>query len=478
MTQGISNINLTTEKQVFSMPRKDWVMSTLYLLMMALYGLDFYPAILVIAVLLLRSFNNNRYEFLIQLTLLFGCYGLTDTNRNYPIKAEDIALAISVIGIFIYKKNVLTRRILTIMLLYIVAVFLISLTSEEVMGIQIRRMRTYFAILYLFVPLLVFANRQFEIDKFFRQLLMYSIIICVFYTIDGFILCGHFFMPNTFIWGSAMSKFYDPVWAPFSMNFVRKYPPGLYLLALCVYPIARYYKLQKWQILFIVLALLACRTMTVIAGLLVAYIMVIGKIKLFFKYVSIAIAGLVVLYFVDRGLGGFMRVSSTVDQFTNFAMPEEQIDGLQDENEVSFGSGRLAQIVPKFELLYSLNREWLGFGFLHPTETTNQKYIILNPFYQDLASAEEVATDVEVTQAQTILDIGYIGLIIQTLFFLSLYLIIKKLEFSTYFFSLLVCFFISGFGGFGGYIFPASLFLITISLSVVILINKNKSLNA
>ncbi len=461
------------EKKYLEVTRMEWLKAVVYLLMMALYGLDFYPAILVIACLLLNSYNKDKYSFLIQATLFFGCYALTDPDRNFPIKPEDIALAISIIGAVIYKKTKLVKNITILIFVYCAVVFLIAMTSEELLSIQIRRMRTYFSILYFFVPLLVFANQRFEIDRFFRTVLIYSILLSLFYAIDGFILNGYVLIPNSFVWSNHLSKFYDLIWSPLSFDFTRKYPQGLYLLVLAVYPVCRYYKLKKWQIFIVFMGLMSCRTMTFIFGLAVAYILVIGKIRLLFRYAGYALVALVLLYFVDRSVGGFMRISSTVDQFREFAMPEEQFDGQQDETEVSFGSGRLAQALPKLELMYSLNRMWLGLGFLHPTETTNQKFIIINPFYLDISSAEEVATGVEITQVQTLLDIGFLGLILQTIFFIALYMVVMKYKYSMYFLSSLICFFIAGLGGFGGYITPQSLYLISISLAVIVLVMKH-----
>ena len=94
--------------------------------------------------------------------------------------------------------------------------------------------------------------------------------------------------------------------------------------------------------------------------------------------------------------------------------------------------GARAPTTPNGNLLSRLNRQWLGFGFLHPELTTNPKYAITNEYYTDTSRSEEVATAVEVTQVQTIFDIGFVGLLVQTAFYVGLYFMIRRLRHSSY----------------------------------------------
>ncbi|MDE6352315.1 MAG: hypothetical protein K2K88_04135, partial [Muribaculaceae bacterium] len=166
--------------------------------------------------------------------------------------------------------------------------------------------------------------------------------------------------------------------------------------------------------------------------------------------------------------GNKLRIASTVEQFTNFVMTEEQIDGEQIEGLVTFGSGRLEQVIPKLYHQAESHCLLTGFGFLHPQKTTAQQFIIDNPLYSDISVSEEVVTGVEVTQIQTVLDMGIIGFVIQTLIFVILYAIVRKSPVSLYFGSMLVIFFVAGLGGFSGWINYPSLFLIAISLAATI----------
>lgn len=452
---------------------RQYVSAGIYLFALSLYGLDFYPAILLIFFLLIDSWNSNRVEFVLRFTLLAGCYGFTAPDRGFPVKPSDVALMLSFIAFLFYRKRGVVMKITVAIALYIFFILGLAMLSDESMLIQILQIRNYLSIIYLFFVLYVWADYEFDIKILWHLAIVYSLVVCCFYIIDGFILSGYAFIPNTVIFSDDTSYFYDLNWAPFSLRFPRKYPPGLYLMALAVYPVARYERLSVWQWVIVFLALFACRTMTFIAALVVTYIVSAGLTRRFIRYCLLAIICLPLFFIADRLSGNHLRIASTVDQFVNFTMPEEQIDGEQVEGLVTFGSGRLEQIIPKIYHQIESGKLLTGFGFLHPQKTTASQFIIDNPLYSDIASSEEVVTGVEVTQIQTILDIGIIGFIIQTLFYIYLYRIVRNQRESFYFGSTLVIFFIAGLGGFSGWIFYQSLFLISISLAAVICYNKH-----
>ena len=114
-----------------------------------------------------------------------------------------------------------------------------------------------------------------------------------------------------------------------------------------------------------------------------------------------------------------------------------------------------------------------GFGFLHDDLTTNDKYIIHNEFYSDQSAAEEVAALVEVTQVQTILDTGLVGFVIQHLFYIAIYFLIRKYKYSNWYLVTLVCISIFGIGGFAGLNLPHGLLLLGLALGCVLLANKD-----
>lgn len=475
MNSEINNISSSPQakepKEMLTITWQECKWPLMFLLSMSMVGLQFPLGYLFLPVILIRSFKRNRYDLLIQLTLFFGGYALLGEEDLF-VKPEDIGLILSLVGLIICKKNVVLRRISCAMLLYATTIFVLAMTSEELMVVQIRRMRTYMMFFYIFVPLMVFADKEFKICVFFRKLFPYLLILCWFYVIDGFILSGYILLPNTYLWTEdnlapkILSSVNNLICDPFSGYFPRKYPQGLFIVTLCVFPILKYYKISWKQWAIFILALFATRTMTIILGLILSVMIFQGNIKKVVRNAFIALLFLVLIYGIDVSTGGFLRVQSTFDQFV-------ALDVAQDEEDVSeFGSGRLAQAIPKFEVLYDLDREWLGLGFLHPKLTKNPKFWIKNEFYSNIEYAEEVATNIEIGPLQVILDIGLIGLIIQFVFFISLYFIIHKYRYANYYLTVLVANFLFGLGGFAGWHQVQGLLLIALSLSVVILENK------
>lgn len=461
-------MDTATQKTEFRASFKDYIAPTVYLVSLSLYGLQFYPAIILTLLMLFQSWKNDRIEFVVRFTLLVGCYGFTDPDRNFGFKPSDVAIILSFIAFLLYRKRGVVWQIAFIIVAYIAVMIIFALLSTESMSIQLLQIRNYSAIIYLFFVLYVWADSRFEIVKLWHTIILYSLIICCFYIIDGFILNGYVMIPNTVMFSNNTSFFYDINWAPFSLHFTRKYPPGLYLLSLAVYPVARYYKLSITQWIIVGLALIACRTMTFIVALAIGYIVSAGFTRRFLKYSFAVLGCFVALFFVDKITGSHLRIASTVDQFTNFVMPEEQIDGEQIEGLVTFGSGRLEQVIPKLYHQAETHCLLTGFGFLHPQKTTAQQFIIDNPLYSDISSSEEVVTGVEVTQIQTVLDMGILGFVIQTAVFILLYFVIRKSSASLYFGSMLVIYFIAGLGGFSGWINYPSLYLIAISLAAIV----------
>ncbi len=462
-----TNVPLTTVgKKLLEVSREDWLWAFAFLLSMSLTGLNFPLGYVAVIVILVNRFMKNRYDFIIQLTLLFGGYALASAS-DFPFKLEDAAFVVSLAGVFLYRKTPMMKRITTALLLYALIILLIAKTSDETMMIQFRRIRLYLMIFYVFIPLMAFSGRAFGMQYFFRKILAYTLVICVFYALDGFVLHGFILIPDGWAGeGVEPSTFTNPYFYPFP----RKYPPGLYIAALCVIPITRYYKLNGKQWFVVAMAFASTRTLSVIGALLISFGIFQGYVRRMLKYAALGIVGITVMYHVDSAMGGFLRIQSTIDQFI-------ALDVVQDEEDLSeFGSGRMAQIIPKMELLYDLDREWLGLGFLHPELTTNPKFLLKNELYTDVTKADEVATGVEVSVIQTILDMGYIGLFVQMTFYFYLYYIIRKLKYSVFYLSVLVVNIIFGIGGFAGLNSPHGLLLLALTYSAVLLSNKDNPL--
>lgn len=435
-------------KEQFSASRGEWRSAIFFMLSMSLTGLGFPPGYLLLAWCLINSYNRDRHEFIIQITMFFMGAALVGS-RNFPFKLMDAALVISVIGMFIYRKSPLMKKVTAVLLAYVAILFVFASFSDESMKVQFVTMRTYLSIFYIFVPLMAFSGHQFDLKVFSRKIILYSLVMCAFYAIDGFVLNGWILVPNSSYppdWDD-QSWFYAPIFFPFDYSWiVRKYPVGLYILALALIPVIRYYKLSKWQWLLVVVALLATRTMTVIAGLILVYVIFQGNVKRLMKYGALMVVALVAIYFIDGATGGNIRVKSTVDQFVSLETVQD------DEDLAEFGSSRMAQVLPKMEHLFALDCEWVGFGFLHPELTTNSKYQIENELYTNIEKADEYAIGrtVEVTQITTILDIGILGFLIQLAFYILLYWLIRYERCRQYYSSVLVSISVFGLGGFAG----------------------------
>lgn len=466
MTDSVRN----EQVQTFSAPASQWWQAIAFFLLMSLLGLQFIPALILILIYLLWRWRNNRYACLIELMFFFGGYAFTVAD-SLPFKPTDLALALGIVGIVIYRKNTLVMKITLAMICYFASLILIATTSLESLSVQFLMMRNYFSIVSFFIPLLMFANTEFEWDKFIRQMTLHVLVICGFYVVDTFLFSSYVLMPGTSIWLEPMT-FTNISIKPFSFIFPRHYPPGLYWFFVII--VALNYKqirFSKKQWFLIALTLYACRTSSYLFALIACFALFRSKVKQILNWSIIGLLLLTATFFIDKATGGHMRLSSTVEQFTELTTAHDI------EDLAEFGSGRMAQIIPKWELLSSMNRRWLGFGFLHNEKTTNPVFQIDNEFYSDTSKSEEVATAVEVTQVQTILDCGFLGLIIQTLFYLSLYFILKPTGHSREYLCVITGMSICGIAGFGGLIMPHSLLIIGTVIGAALLAYRSNPQN-
>lgn len=449
---------------IFTAPTAEWWTAIGFCLLLSLTGLEFMPALLLLAIFLLWRWRTDRYSFLVELLLLMGDYGFK-RNDVLPMKLSDVALVIGVIGILMYRKNVYVSRVSKAMLAYFAVIVLIASTSVESMKVQFVMMRNYFIIIAFFIPLLTFANRNFSWKKMRRAIVLHALVICGFYVVDTVFL-GYILLPGTYA-SATRSTFYDPILWPFS--FARHYPYGLYWLVLCI-PFLTENKIRfsLWQWLLIALALYASRTNSLLFALVVCFIFFRPNIKQISKYLLIGVVAMTAGYFIDSVTGRNLRLADNIDQFTSLQTAQDEADLAE------FGTGRMAQIIPKWMLLTEMGRLDVGFGFLHPTLTTNPIFQIRNDFYTDVSKADELATAVEVTQVQTILDCGYLGLLAQFTFYIGTYFIIRRLRHAKYYLCAFVGMSVLGIGGFAGVTQRDGLLIIALALGMVFLANKPK----
>lgn len=349
------------------------------------------------------------------------------------------------------------------------------------MEVQLQTIVRYLTIIFFIFPLLAFSGREFKMEEFWKRLMPYVIIMCAFYIIDSLIFCGNILVPGTPIWGdSVFSTFWDPVWKPLSFQPFRKYPPGLYLLALAIVPVIQRFRLLPWQWVVIIGGMLVSFTFTVISGIVVTYIVFQGRTKQLLKWCAIGVLLFPLAYYVDsklpiRGTGSIyevpqscLRIKSSIDQIM-------AIGSIEDEEDLAqLGSMRAAQAIPKIELLYDEHRQWTGFGFLDYLGNTPARYIFYNDLYFEEFSEDnwEVANDIEVSALRVFVSIGYIGLAAHVAFFIMLWFTIRKKRYVRYFLSVLFAYVWFGIGDYGGLISATTLILLGLTYGTVLLASR------
>lgn len=427
---------------------------------------------------MMKAWRTNRYDFVLQCAIVGGYFGFFTKKETFGLETSDIAIGVSFVLWFIYRKAPILRRTLFFILVYFAGMLIIASFSLETITRQLFMMRRYWGIAFIIVPFVVFARREFKFHDFCSRVLIYSLFISGCYAIDGFVLKGNVLVPQTYIGNWTTSTFYSLVWNPMSMTLFRKYPLGMLFISLLIYPLSRYYRLRWWQYLIIFVGLMATMTFTVIIAYLSAYILFQGKPL---RVLKIAVGGLIALFLLyvidgflptdvnDDGIPtSTLRIHGSIQQFIDLT------EAVDDEDLAKFASGRLAQILPRATLIEKEGRQLTGLGFLHPEKSKFNRYVIENEYYSDVTESEEFAVEVEVMPVQIYIHMGWLGLIWVTLFYTILYFIVRKLKYHGYFGSLL---YISTFIGFGGWMGPfqfVSLGLTCISFAVPILVARKE----
>ncbi len=245
-----------------------------------------------------------------------------------------------------------------------------------------------------------------------------------------------------------------------------------------IYPLVRSYRLRWWEIILFLVALGITKTFSLISAVLLGFIICQKGFSKTSKYIVLGAGLFAAVYAIDLSIsdvtqlatneGSRLRIASTVNQFV-------LLDGAQDAEDIAeFGTGRMAQVIPKVERLYDMGLEWTGFGFLHPSKTDNQAFMITNELYSDISKNEESVAAVEVIPVQVFLNIGYLGLIWHILFLVGLILIIRKLPDSKYFWTLMVMFIWLGIAGFCGMVQVQGQMVVATAFAMVILQDKTR----
>lgn len=472
-TEGTSPANKAAGggRRYFHAPN-GWGVPVLFMVSMSLVGLSFYPAWLIVLALLVQKFKSDRYEALIMTLILLGGYGL----REQPTTIACVLIyAVALPLVFLLRKDAITRRLLTIWMIYAAGCLVFAFLSYESLKGQMLTLMRYLSFVFLFIPLGMFAGREFKFDDFFNRLYPYVMIFMVYYWIDGIILCGPVMMPHAqpFV---GIHKFYSLYVIPFGGFIARVYPPGFYLALMLIYPLTRTYKLRLAEWVLVLGALAICRTFALITAVIIGFIICQKGFGRTSRYIVLGTGLLAAVYGIDVAIsdptsivtpeGSKLRVASTITQFV-------VLDSAQDTEDLAeFGTGRMAQIIPKVERLYEMGLEWRGFGFLHPSKTENPKFMIENTLYTDIEQSSESVAAVEVIPVQVFLNMGYLGLAWHLLFLIALILAIRHLPDSKYAWTLMVMFIWLGISGFAGMVYPQGQMIVATAFAMVILNNR------
>ncbi|MCM1068110.1 MAG: hypothetical protein NC418_11115 [Muribaculaceae bacterium] len=467
----------STAKPVFELSRKEWSIPLLYMLTLSLLGLSFYPALLFVLIFWVHAWKHDRYNLAIMLFLVFGNYSLLP-EEIMGVKYADFGILSGVASMLLLRKDTTLKKVLAVYAFQIIAIVYISTFSPESFKVQLRLMRSFLSFVTVFIPLAVFANHTFDIQVFFRRMMTYALIMCAFYAIDAFILKGFVLIPNSYNYG-IKSTFMHPVMNIFGFSPARKYPPGMYIFGLAIIPIIRYYRLKWWHVVIIVGGILATQTFSYMAGVLVCLVLFQSSRKRVLQYsvtagiiLLIAVGADYVLPYNKQKHESALRVRSTIDQFIDLA------DATDDEDLAEFMSGRVGQALPVIELISNRHTAMTGLGFIHPEKTTSVSMIIFNEYESDIEKADRVATEVEIVPVQIFIYVGWLGILVEIIFFGLLYWIVRKMKYRAYYVCSLVFTFVLGIGGFAGVDTYRGLAIVTMAYAVVLLADKHERLKS
>lgn len=480
-SNGAASAPVKEQKQLLRFSPSEWAWPLAFLLSLAMVGLRFPLGYLLVPAILLVRFRLDRHDFLIMLTLALGGYG-SATADSWGIHTQYFVILAGVVGYVVLKKNKMLDKSMIAWGLYALALIFFASLSELSFRLQFPKICRYLSVIYFVIPLLVFSGKEFDIRQFWRKVMPYVFIMCIFYIIDAAIFSGNVLVPTTHIFNDAKSYFYDLYWNPLSGRIFRKYPPGLYIMVLALLPAARYYRLRVWQWIVIAGGMLVTYTFTFISGMIVGYIICQNNKKLILRYATIGVVILGVLYAVDSKLPTMsmydtttyakpqttLRIKSSIDQIIDMFKAKDE------EDWVVLGTGRFGQAIPKIALLYEEDREWIGFGFLDVVENAPAKYVIYNDLYFEQYSEDnwEVANDIEIMALEVFCTIGFVGLLLHVLYFVYMWFTVRRCRNVGYFLSVLFMFLWLGMTGFEGLTRVMSLYFVGLSYGIVLLTNR------
>lgn len=465
-------------KVYFSVSAQEWIWNLIFMFSLSLTGLAMPLGNLMVVILLIRAFKVNREAFVFMLMLTLGGFAISEPKYQWGINQMFLMVPASVIAMCVLKKSKPVKQtIIAYGAFALFTVVMCALYGGESLLIQLRPMLCYLSFCFFALPLVSFSGEGFDMHRFWNTTFSFMMIMCAFYIIDGYILRGWVLIPCSWIdYEGTLSTWTSPImygplgWLP------RKYPPGLYPLALLLYPMAKYYKLNWWQWALIGGAMLASRTSTIIFSLVIGFILAQGSFKRYVIYGIVAISLFAGLYYVDDAMGysseteqSTMRIASTINQFFDLSEAED------DEDLAEAGTGRMAQVIPSVEYTFSVGREWVGFGFVDP-DTKNPSLIVENELVANPEFKYQAVNNVEVTPVKEFLTQGFIGLAVWFGFIFGICRILRGMRYARYYTNVAIVLMLYGIGGFDSWFNFPGILVGAMAFASVLLANKPQSL--
>lgn len=469
----------TRAKSYFDISPREWLWDTLFMLSLSLTGLAMPLGNLLVIILLIREFKIDREGFIVKLMLTLGGYAITSPNTQWLVNVMFLLFPAAFFAMAILRKPPLVKKTVTAYLLFAAVTVVMSvLWGVEGLYTQLRQMMQYLSFCFFAIPLVTFSGESFDIHKMWKKLFSLMIIMSAFYILDGFIVKGWLFVPCSWIdYEGSASTWMSPIIRGIGGVAPRKFHPGLYPMAMLVYPIAKYYKLRWWQWALVLGAFGACRTASVIFGLVIGLILAQGTFKKYLIYLLSTVALVTVLYFVDDSMGyteeseqSTMRIASTVNQF--FSLSE-----MEDEEDLSeAGTGRMAQVIPSWEYIFDTDREMVGFGFVN-NDTENPYLIVESEFVKNPEFKYQAVTNVEITYARQFFQFGLIGLIVWLGFMFGIYWIIRHLGYAQYYINVLIVLMIFSLAQIDVLTASQGMFILAMTYTSILLNHKSATLS-
>lgn len=426
----------------------------------------------MLAAALIYSYNHDKYHFSLQLLICSWGFGFFEPSKLFFgfVKAPDVFLVIIIMLLIFYKyKNTVEKKVFRsfIMLIFCLVAIMLYNSDQELFSSQLLIARNYLGLFFALVPMTIFAKDKFDIERQFIVALPYCIVVMVFVVLQT-LFFSHFILTPSYIVSSShlsnpsfidLLNFHLTLKFPWQSEYVRFYPNPCFILIFFI--TARHFSKLRISFRRYILFVFAI-FLTLTRTLWMATIAVFSnkeKVKLskIVLYLSLVVMLLYVGQNIEERYGLNLRIGDLVEQISG-------VESFDISTMASLGTGRVAQFIPGYLEMKDKGKFALGLGFIHPEYSQKRNY---DP---SLFGKEFFIGAVEITQLQSIVDVGLIGLLLIHLLIILPYFYLRTVtKYSVHIKEVLIYFFFLGLGGFGGYNSFYSLSIIGFYYGIVLL---------